>query len=272
MNGVQIVIAGVALAAFLLFGALWAFQTYGVYRFPQIVKFPEEFGLTKVRVVDFTSEDGAPAQAWLVTPKPGQRILFSFHGNYAAIGPSLQRLAPLMADGTGIVMLQYRGAGGLPGRPSEENFARDARALYDQLDALVGQTIPPDRRALHGFSLGSGVAVRLATERPFARMVLEAAIPRLCMYFQRRYHGIPLCHLMWAERHDAIDRIDLITEPVLFVHGAKDSAVPILWGRQLYDKARAPKRFVELSEASHTSLAQHGLIAAMKNFLQDSVE
>ena len=95
----------------------------------------------------------------------------------------MQRLAPLMADGTGIVMLHYRGAGGMPGHPSEEAFARDARALYDQLDVLAGQIIPPNRRVLHGFSLGSGVAIRLASERPFAGLVLEAAIPRLCLLF-----------------------------------------------------------------------------------------
>ena len=132
MSGFQILFVGLALTALLLFGGVWVFQVYGVYRFTQIAQSPEDFGLTGVKVVDFTSEDGDPAQAWLAMPKPGQRILFSLYGNYAAIGPSLQRLAPLMADGTGIVMLQYRGAGGLPGHPSEENFARDARALYDQ--------------------------------------------------------------------------------------------------------------------------------------------
>lgn len=272
MSGFQIVLAAFSCAVLILLGGIWAFQTYGVYRFNPTPQSPEAFGLTGVKVVNFVSEDGVRAEAWLSLPAPGRPVLFSFYGNFSSIAPSFQRLLPLTQDGSGLIMLHYRGAGGMPGHPSEENFARDARALYDQLDVLVGQIIPPDRRALHGFSLGSGVAVRLASERPFARMVLEAAIPRLCMYFQRRYHGIPLCHLMWAERHDAIDRIDLITAPILFVHGAKDSAVPILWGRQLYDKARAPKRFVELSDASHTSLAQHGLIAVMQDFLQDRVE
>ena len=246
MNGFQILLEGLALTALLLFGAIWAFQAYGVYRFTQSTKFPEEFSLSEVRVVDFTSEDGAPAQAWLATPKPEQRIVFSFHGNYAAIGPSLQRLAPLMADGTGIVMLQYRGAGGLPGHPSEENFARDARALYDQLDALAGQTIPPDRRVLHGFSLGVGVGSRLAAERSFAAVVLEASFPRACAYYQRRYRGFPFCTLMWAERYDIIDWIGKIDAPKLFVHGTLDVAVPLLWGRQLFTAASGPKTFVEL--------------------------
>lgn len=272
MSGFQILFVGLALTALLLFGGVWVFQVYGVYRFTQIAQSPEDFGLTGVKVVDFTSEDGDPAQAWLAMPKPGQRILFSLYGNYAAIGPSLQRLAPLMADGTGIVMLQYRGAGGLPGHPSEENFARDARALYDQLDALAGQTIPPERRILHGFSLGSGVGIRLAAERPFAALVLEAAFPQLCLYFQRRYHGFPLCHLMWAERHDSIGRIGRIAAPKLFVHGVNDADVPLLWGQQLFDAAVAPKSFVALPGGDHADLAKHGLIAAMQEFLRVRVE
>ena len=211
-------------------------------------------------------------QAWLSKPKPGQPVLFSFYGNFSSIGLAMRRLAPLIADGTGIVMLHYRGGGGMPGHPSEENFARDARALYDQLDTLTGQTIPQRLRVLHGFSLGSGVAVRLASERPFAGLVLEAAIPRLCMYFQRRYHGVPLCPVMWAERYDSTNRIEAVTAPMLFVHGTKDIAVPLLWGRQLYDKARAPKDFVELPSAGHADMAEHGLIAAMQDFLRNRVD
>ena len=272
MAGFQAGIAAVFLALILVLGGVWVFQTYGIYRFDQTQLPPEAFGLTGVKVVTFTSEDGVPVQAWLVVPAPGRPVLFSFYGNFSAIGPSMQRLAPLLVDGTGIVMLHYRGGGGLVGKPSEENFARDARALYDQLDVLAGQTIPQNRRVLHGFSLGSGVAVRLASERPFAGLVLEAGIPRLCMYWQQRYHGFPLCRLMWAERYDSIDRIGRLSLPMVFVHGTKDRDVPVVWGRALYDAASAPKRFVEIPAAAHANLAQHGLIPALQEFLQKPLD
>lgn len=270
MTGFQIVFTAFSCALLLLFGGVWVFQTYGVYRFNQAPQSPEAFGLTGVRVVGFTSEDGASAQAWLALPAPGRPVLISFYGNFSAIGPSMQRLMPLTADGTGLVMLHYRGAGGLVGHPSEENFARDARALYDQLDALAGQTIAQDRRVLHGFSLGTGVAVRLASERSFAGVILEASMPRLCLYFQRRYHGVPLCHLMWAERYDNIPRIAAVSAPKLFIHGAKDRAVPLIWGQQLYAAAPQPKRFVTLPEGHHADLAQHGMIAQIQAFLRET--
>jgi pimeloyl-ACP methyl ester carboxylesterase len=272
MSGFQILLSVCVVVALLLFGGIWAFQSFGVYRFAQASGDPQDFGLTGVRVVKFRSEDGAEARAWLAEPAPGRPILFSFHGNFAAIGPSLQRLAPLMADGTGIVMLHYRGAGDLPGRSSEENFARDARALYDQLDVLAGQVIAPERRVLHGFSLGAGVAVRLASERRFAGLVLEAAVPRVCLYFQRRYHNLPFCTLMWAERYDSIDRIGGLRMRKLFVHGAKDGDVPLLWGQQLFAAAPEPKQFITLPDGDHADLAKHGLIAALQEFLRNRVD
>lgn len=272
MTGFQISLAAFSLAVALLLGGIWAFQTYGIYRFDQTAQSPEAFGLTGVKVVAFTSEDGAPVQAWLSMPAPGKLMLFSFYGNFSAIGPSMRRLAPLMADGTGIVMLHYRGGGGMRGYPSEENFARDARALYDQLDVLAGQTIAQSRRALHGFSLGVGVGSRLASERPFAAVVLEASFPRVCVYYQRRYGGLPFCALMWAERYDVIERIGQISAPKLFVHGTADMDVPLAWGQQLFAAAPDPKTFVDLPGGGHANLAAHGLIGVMKDFLDKQVE
>lgn len=272
MTNFQIVFAAVSFALILLLGGVWVFQTYGVYRFDPTPQTPEALGLTGIKVANFTSEDGALVQAWLALPAPGRPVLFSFYGNFSAIGPSLQRLMPLAADGTGIAMLHYRGAGGLEGHPSEENFARDARALYDQLDVLMGQSIPQNRRALHGFSLGTGVAVRLAAEWPFAGLILEASMPCLCRYFQRRYHGVPLCYLMWAERYDNIPRIGSISAPKLFIHGAKDKAVPLIWGQQLYEAAPSPKRFASLPDGAHADLARHGLIAQIQAFLHEAVD
>lgn len=272
MTGFHALFLAIPVAAAALFAGVWGFQTYGVYRFGQTPQVPEDLGLSGVSVLEFTSEDGTAAQAWWAAPAPGKPVLFSFYGNFSAIGPSMQRLAPLLADGTGIVMLRYRGEGGDTAHPTEEGFARDARALNDQLDALTGQVIPPERRFVHGFSLGSGVAVRLASERPFAGVILEAAMPRLCQYFQRRYHGVPLCRLMWAERHDSIDRIESVTAPLLFVHGTDDSSVPLPWARQLFDKARAPKVFVEVAGASHADLAEHGLISVVQDFLDRTAD
>lgn len=93
-----------------------------------------------MRVVRFRSEDGHEIAAWIAPPAAGKPLLLlSFHGNFANVAGSAVRLAPLLERGHGLAMLLYRGSSGEGGVPSEANFARDARALDDQLDALLGE-------------------------------------------------------------------------------------------------------------------------------------
>lgn len=188
MTGFHLFTLAALFAATVLFGGVWAFQNYGVYHFDQTPQSPENFGLAGVEVLDFTSEDGTAVQAWWVAPAPGKPVLFSFYGNFSAIGPSMQRLGPLMADGTGVVMLHYRGAGGRSGQPSEEGFARDARALYDQLDGLTGQVTPPDIRVVQGSGQQLLIQKRpransrqiVHPDRPRSRAISRWPVPRRC--------------------------------------------------------------------------------------------
>ncbi|NJM81818.1 MAG: hypothetical protein HC844_04345 [Tabrizicola sp.] len=270
MNTSQIVAATLLVIGIGMLGALWAFQTYGIYRFDGTAYAPGDVGLTEAQVMTFRSEDGFVARAWVIAPKPGRPVLISFYGNFAGIGPAMRRMAPLADAGYGLVMMEYRGSGDAGGTPSEATFARDARALYDQLDALLGTTVTPETRVIHGFSLGSGVAARLASERPSGAVILEAAFGSLCDYFERRYHGAPFCRVMWAERYDTRDLLPAIAAPKLFIHGALDSEVPIGGAEELHAAATGPKSFVRLENGNHADLASHGLIPAIIAFLQGS--
>jgi pimeloyl-ACP methyl ester carboxylesterase len=75
---------------------------------------------------------------------------------------SLPRRFPI----TRCISCNYRGFGGSGGSPSEEAIAEDALALFDQVYASHPQV------SLIGRSLGSGVAVRLASQRPVQNLIL----------------------------------------------------------------------------------------------------
>jgi uncharacterized protein len=267
MNALLGALIGAILILAMMVGGIWAFQTYAVYRFDKTVSLPQDFAIEKARVMSFQSDDGTEIPVWVISPAPGRPMFISFYGNFAGIGSSLKRLRPLIDAGYGIAMMEYRSSGANPGKPSEEAFAKDARALYDQLDTLVGEEIPVERRILHGFSLGSGVAARLGTERAFAAIIFEAALPRLCDYFQRRYFGLPFCRVMWAERFDTMSRIKDIPAPKLFVHGRKDDDVPVEWAETLFAASNEPKAIVILDDGSHSDLPRHGMIPEITAFL-----
>jgi fermentation-respiration switch protein FrsA (DUF1100 family) len=54
---------------------------------------------------------------------------------------------------------------------------------------------------------------------------------------------------------DSRSKIDRIHSPMLFLHGSDDEVVPIAEARQLFDAARADKRFVEINGGGHVNLA-----------------
>lgn len=241
-------------------------QATRIYGFDQTPSTPAAAGLPTVRVVRFPSEDGQEIVAWIAPPAADKQLLLSFHGNFANIGGSAARLAPLVEQGYGLAMLVYRGSSGEGGEPGEEAFAMDARVLYDRLDALLGMPIPPQRRVLHGFSLGSSVASGLAKERPAAGLVLEASFDLCRRYYVRRFH-LPLMWLMWRERHDVIDKLVGVSMPKLFLHGAKDHAVDEAWARALFDSCVGEKQFLSYANADHSDLMQHGAREDMQKWI-----
>ncbi len=191
-------------------------------------------------------------------------------GNAGSLPSHASVMAELAAHGLGVAALNYRGAGGAPGRPSEEVLVADALALYDQLDRLLGQSVPPGRRAIHGTSLGAALAVRLAAERPSAAVVLDAPFNRLCEVAGHHYPIFPTCLLLPYEHWESGARIAGIDAPLLVLHGQRDAIIPLAQGRALFARAREPKRMVVYPEAGHNDLHQHGAAAEAARFIRDT--
>lgn len=264
----QAVLAVLVIVTLGIFG-IWAFQRWGIYKFDMTISSPAEIGLPRGSSVTFTSEDGTPLTAWIAPPVGDRPVILSFQGGYTGTPASAARMIPLIERGYGLAMLQYRGMGDGAGRPSELNFAMDARALYDQLDRLFGTAIPPDRRVVHGLSLGSSVGSRLAATRSVSAVVLEGSFPEVCRYFERRYLGLPFCRFMWAERNEVASFVRQIKVPILIVHGENDASVPADWARELADAANDPKRLIIVPGAGHADLDVHGLFDLMDAFLTE---
>ncbi|WP_340148529.1 hypothetical protein [uncultured Sneathiella sp.] len=269
-NGLIILGILIALAAVAGYVGLTSF--YGsIYRFDQSADGPEKFGHDAVKEVAFTAEDGSTISAWIKPPEGDAPVILYFMGNFTSIGPSVSRLKPFLDKGFGLAALVYRGSSGKDGVPSEENFAADARALYDQLDSLLGQEIPPQQRLAHGYSLGTGIAVRLATERKIAALTLEASYARFCDYFTNRYYGLPFCMIMTTERYDSIDRIADINAPLLMLHGEKDAAIPVSSGKKLFAAAQEPKEFKAYPDGDHVNLNKLGYAEDSLTFYQTHI-
>src|SRR6202008_1265991 len=115
--------------------------------------------LSGVEAVRITTSDGQQLVAWRARAEPGQPTFLFFDGNAGSPEGNEARWRAIMDHGAGFLALYYRGYSGSTGKPTEEGLHEDARAGYGW---LVQQGVPARDIIIHGLSLGSGVAVKLA--------------------------------------------------------------------------------------------------------------
>ena len=208
-------------------------------------------GVEGLRVVTTETADGLTLSHWYRPPVDGQApVLVVFHGNAGHLGDRVPKLAELMEAGFGMLFAGYRGYGGNPGQPSEEDLTADARLL---LDWLAAQGIAPQRTVLYGESLGTGLAVKMAAERPVAAVILESPYTSIAEVAQMHYWYLP-AKWMIRDKWNSMDHIGQIGAPLLVIHGARDRTVPLRYGRRLFEAAPDPKEMLVLDGADHNDL------------------
>lgn len=241
---------------------MYLFQRSLMY-FPDRVRTPPAAaGLPQAEEMVLETQDGERVIAWYVAAKEGRSVVLYFHGNGGALRDRAARFRNLVADGTGLVALSYRGYGGSTGDPSEAGLLRDADALY----AFAASRYPPDRIVLWGESLGTGVAVAVAAEHPVARVLLESPYTSIADIAASVYRFAPVRWLIKDPFHSD-DRIGKVSAPVLVLHGEQDATIPIAFADRLYATIRAPKQFIRLPRADHNDHDNFGAIDLVRGFI-----
>jgi fermentation-respiration switch protein FrsA (DUF1100 family) len=223
---------------------------------------PAEAGLRQAEEAMLQSADGVRVSAWHVPPREGMPVVIYFQGNGGGLDLRAERFRKVTADGTGLLALNYRGYGGSEGKPGEAGIILDAKAAYDFAAAHYGA----GRIVLWGESLGTGVAVALAAEKPVARVILESPYTSIADVAASIYWFAPV-RLLLKDSFRSDQRIGEVTVPVLVVHGLRDDIVPIRFGEGLYELIPGPKQFIRLPNARHNDHDQHGLPEMVKPFL-----
>lgn len=197
--------------------------------------------------ISVRTDDGVDLKAWYA-PAAGKpcTILF-FHGNGDSLLTALEVADPYIAAGYGFLLAEYRGYSGLPGSPTEAGLYEDARA---DLRGLAARGVDESHVILYGHSLGTGVAVEMATEfHPDGVMLLAPylSIPKAA---QAQYPFLP-ASLLALDRYDSEKKIGLVHAPLLIANGAQDGVIPPSQGRRLYVLANKPKEFHSIPDRGH---------------------
>lgn len=155
------------------------------------------------------------AQVSVITrERVGPRALIYFGGNAEDVSHNLPEFAEAFPE-YAVYLLNYRGFGGSSGSPSEAAIAEDALALFDQVYASHPQV------SLIGRSLGSGVAVRLASQRPMQNLILVTPYNSLEEIAARQYPWVPVKWLL-KDRFESGKYAAHIRVPTLLLAASDD--------------------------------------------------
>jgi fermentation-respiration switch protein FrsA (DUF1100 family) len=243
------ILAAVILVYLGLLILLRAFESHLIY-FPgqqgRLIPPPPALALPVERV-EIPTDDGVTLVAWIIPTaleSTGYWLLIC-HGNAGNLSEFDRPLhyAGLHRLGLNLLAFDYRGYGESGGIPSEEGLYRDAQAAYRYLREK--KDVEPGRIILFGHSLGSAVAVDLATRVPVAGVILDGAFTSAVERGQELYPYIPVRWIA-RSRYNSMEKISQVRVPKLFLHAVGDDVIPIPHGRRLYQAAPPPKTFVEL--------------------------
>ena len=193
--------------------------------------------------------DGLRLTAWLVPPDGADRRLavLMAPGNGGNRAGRVALARSLAAAGLTVLVIDYRGYGGNPGRPTERGLALDARAALAYLEAAG---FPADRVIYFGESLGAAVVAELAAARPPAGLVLRSPFADLASAGKVHYPVLPV-RLLLRDRFPVADNVARVRVPTTVIYGSADRTVPPEQSRAVAARAGGPTTVVVVEGADH---------------------
>ncbi len=191
--------------------------------------------------------DGVKLHGWWVEAAGARVATVFLHGNAGNVTHRGMHLREISAAGSSVLVVDYRGYGRSEGKPAESGLYADGDAAYDWV-AAKGLPV-----VMHGESLGSAVAVDVASRKPCAGMVLEAPFSSARAVAGRVLPVVgPL--LIWS--YDAKAKIGRVKAPLLVIHGDADEVIDYSLGRDLFAAANEPKEHWTVAGGHHNDLLE----------------
>jgi fermentation-respiration switch protein FrsA (DUF1100 family) len=183
-------------------------------------------------IIRLAVDGGGQMEGWFIpasgrdASKPGPLVVYC-HGNAETIDGQRWFVENYGRMGCSVFLPEYRGYGRSPGEPSEKAIVDDCVRFCDEV--FKRPDVDRGRIAIHGRSLGGGVAAQIAARHKPAALILESTFTSVASFSQR--YMVPEFLVRHPFRTDQVLRgLDV---PILIIHGNRDTIVPVEHGRQL---------------------------------------
>jgi len=226
---------------------------------------PSATGLSGVEEVVMKTGDGERLICWWGAPDAGKPTLLYFHGNAGTLTDRAERLSAYRGRGFGIFIMSYRGYSGSSGRPSEAANVADALGAYDRVREFGVQ---PEDLFIYGESIGTGVAVQVAKQRPIRGLVLDAPYTSIVDVAEICYPHLP-ARLLMRDRYETLARhLPWVSAPLLVIHGEADAIIPVRMGRAIAEAAPAGGEIRTFPAAGHTDHYLYGSFEVVAGWIE----
>lgn len=241
----------------ILFLLLLAYVAVGVYARKEMFKPTKEHADTPSRLglpppsEFFVESGGATLHSWFFETDHSSATVFFVHGNAGNIADRLKVIKGYLKLGLNVFIFDPRGYGKSDGRPAPKAFIQDAFSAYSHLTEKIG--IDPSKIIILGQSLGGVPAVRIASEKKCAGLVLEGTFASVRLLVKDLIPFPPI----WVFVTPVLDNlreIKKIAVPVLIIAGENDETIPPINSRRLYETAPEPKELLIVAGALHTDM------------------
>ena len=267
-----IIVAGICAVSIAL---VYVFQSRFVY-FPirTLSTDPSSIGL-RFEDVYFETEDGVTLHGWFIPHDGARGVILFCHGNAGNISHRLDSIRVFHRLGLDVFIFDYRGYGQSEGKPTERGTYEDAEAAWRYL--IEEHQVIPSEVVVFGRSIGGAVGAWLAQNHKPRLLILESTFTSLRDVAATLYPFFPVKRLLRFEYNTA-EYLGGVNCPVLIIHSRNDEIMPFSQGQQLFEVAREPKTFLEISGTHNEGFItsgrhyEEGLDAFISAFISERVE
>ncbi len=205
---------------------------------------PAEIG-TPFKEKELFMQDGTPVMVWYKKGEQNKPAILFLHGNSYNLAKFAPLMLPYVQKGYSVYMLEYRGFGGVPGVASEENMFSDAVEVFDWIKKQTKEPV-----IVYGYSFGCAVSMGLTLSREPDAVILQAPFSSLKQLVKEK--PVPFASYLLKAPFASDKSIQYYHNPLLILHGTKDSLIPIHHAQKLFDLSKSSdKTFIPFENEEH---------------------
>jgi fermentation-respiration switch protein FrsA (DUF1100 family) len=180
------------------------------------------------------------------------KVILYLHGNAGSIDTWQHVYKKFKALGYNFFIIDYRGYGKSTGKISEKGLYIDGLCA---LNYLKSRGFNDNDIILFGSSLGTGIAVEIASSNQIGSLILQSPYTSIKKLATEKYpYLFPSLYLDYD--FNSINKINQVKSPILVIHGKQDELIPFDHGKQIYDAYKGVKMILPIEAGHHNNLTE----------------